>query len=279
MSDTFNDFVNFISDDPLMLGLCIAVIVLIVIFIIVLCSGGKKKAKKEENKEIENTTQLLAADLNDEPLKSTQEYTLNLKEEENREFEKTINVPDVETLRDDIVEKEAPISIDEAMNLKTSREEDEIKDTIQIPVVEETPAMKVEIPTESILPTIEPMDSEDFADAILEANEVELPTMATIEMPKVETPSEVASSTQPFSSVYVNSNDELPKMDTESFSKTEIIRHIPVMEETVAKEEPVTPIVEEPANSTIDDVDLPKLNSSDDTSVLKTLTGESFNIK
>lgn len=288
MSDTFNEFVKFISDDPLMLGLCIAVIILIFIFIIVLCFGGKKKKKVEETSNVEeNTTQLLAADLNEEPLRSTQEFNLSKIQEEQKSLEKTINVPDVESINETLVEKEAPISIDEAMNLKSSREENEVKDTIEIPVVNDTSSVELEIPSTPIIPEIQAVDTTpEIAPIIPEVNseveEIELPSM-TREIPKVE----VTSATQPFSSVYVNSGDELPKVN-DDFSKTDIIKHVPVMEDAELPE-PVmdnAPVIEipvvEPKVETVnsfDDLDLPKLNNDEETSVLSTLTGESFNIK
>lgn len=75
MGNTFNAFIAFISEDPIMLGLCIAIIVLIIMFILVLIIG-KKKDKKEEA-TIENTsTELLKTEINMDTLKSTNEYKI-----------------------------------------------------------------------------------------------------------------------------------------------------------------------------------------------------------
>lgn len=76
MGDTFNKFVAFISDDPIMLGLCIAIIVLVILFIVVLCLGNNKKEVKVE-KKVDNTTELLKTEINMDALKSTQEYNLS----------------------------------------------------------------------------------------------------------------------------------------------------------------------------------------------------------
>lgn len=76
MGGTFNKFVAFISDDPIMLGLCIAIIVLVILFIVVLCLGNNKKEVKVE-KPVDNTTELLKTEINMDALKSTQEYNLS----------------------------------------------------------------------------------------------------------------------------------------------------------------------------------------------------------
>lgn len=273
MSDAFNSFVKFISEDPLMLGLCIAIVVLIVVFIIVLCTGGKKKSVKEEPVE-ENTTQLLASDINDEPLKSTQEFNMSSLREEQEKLESTINVPNVDAITDDMTEKEAPISLEEAIHLRNTREENDIKDTIKIPVVSETPSTPVDIPAETpTIPEIPSID-DDMSDLTIpeekveEISDIELPTMAN------EAIKETGAS-QPFSSVYLNSNREMPKVE-EDFSKTEIIRHIPVMESPSPSV--IEPAFSEPSED-LDDIDLPKLNTDTENSVLSSLTGETFDIK
>ena len=277
MSDTFNEFVEFISEDPLMMGLCIAIVVLVIIFILVLCLGRKKKPVQEK---VENNTQeILDNSSKEEPLKSTQEYNLNsIQNASNTQtvsenmtapsepvLDKTINVPNVEAVTDDLMEKEAPINIEEAMNLKNSRENNETKDTIEVPVVNNTSSEKVEIPT----PTMQVNSNVSNEPIIPEVSNTvvddELPTMIN----PVVKEEPVSERTQPFSSVYVNQNDELPKNNYEDFSKTEIIRHTPVMESAESK-------VNEEAKP--QDIDLPKLNNDSNTSVLNSLSGESFDI-
>jgi len=257
MSETLKEFIQFISDDPLMLGLCCAIAFLIIIFILILCFGGRKKKTKKAEETIENTNALLETQsIDDEPLKSTQEFTLNEIEEENKP---------VETFKDEEIDaKTAPITISEAMQLKNDRQEE----AIQIPVVEEKEPEPLEFPK---LEINEPVIEEPTLE----------PTPTPIEpvLPEItKTARELENTTvmQPFSSVYANPTDELPK-PTENFSNTEIIRHIPKIEETV--EQPVVqePVTDEEEN--LDDIELPKLNTGDNTSVINTLTGESFDIK
>lgn len=300
MGDTFNEFVSFITDDPLMLGLCIAVVVLIVLFILVLALGaGKKgKAKAEAEAKLDNTKELLKSDIKEEPLKSTQEFNLeNLAKQEATNLDKTINVPNVESVEEDIMEKEAPINIDEAMILKNARQTDLEKDTIPVPIVNPTMPVAPEVKAEPVIPAMPEMKTEPsipdvsvFASApetpvapiipeapvapempevttVMDAVEPEAPVLNEMddELPTMVQP-KVGDETRQFSSVYVNANAEtaIPKPN-EDFSKTEIIRHMPTMEEPVF-------------NENIDD-DLPRLNNDTNTSVIGTLTGESFNIK
>lgn len=288
---TFNEFVQFISDDPIMLGLCIAVVVLIIVFFIVLCMGNGKSEELEEKKVEENTTQLLATDVNDEPLRSTQQLNLS---NELKEVGINLAPKQVEPYEGivDLTEKEVPISIDEAINLKTTRENEQ-KDTVQIPVVEETPVAPVEIPIAPIKVNTEPEIP------VIPAVEPVMPQPApapVVEPTVMQTASE-GMPTQHFSSVYLNEGETLPVDNSNIFDKTDIIRHIPVMEDPIPVAVPETPVpvatvapttIEsafvqeepkvEPVEENMDDIELPKLNTNSETSVLNTLSGEWFNI-
>lgn len=236
--NSFNEFVKFISEDPVMLGLCGAIILLVLIFIIVLLFGGRKSKSKDYNVSLENTSTLLKNSIDDEPLRSTQEFTMN-------NVDKTREISSLESLVEEESEKETPISIPEALNLKAEREEQIEKDTIQIPVINNDRPVDIAIPK--------------FED------DATLPIIDNI-------PQSNTSVNQPFSSVVVNRGDELPKMD-ELQSNTEIIRHIPILDDT-----PTVKGVEVNKEESLDDIDLPKLNTKEETSVINSLAGESFKL-
>jgi len=102
--------------------------------------------------------------------------------------------------------------------------------------------------------TINPFENKEPA-----KEEVELPII-TGPIPKVE---------EPFSSVYTKPEEELSNVNTEEFSRTAIIRHIPVMETK-----------KEVDDTDLDDLDLPKLNTNTtNNSALGSLEGETFNIR
>lgn len=65
-------FIKFLTDDPIMLGLCIAIVVLIIAFVVVLILG---KRKDDKNSRLNNTSELLKTEINLEALDSTREYT------------------------------------------------------------------------------------------------------------------------------------------------------------------------------------------------------------
>lgn len=119
----------------------------------------------------------------------------------------------------------------------------------------------------------------------------------TVIFPKVESQNEVTTKeveskdnniteVEPYNSIYMNTqNIELPDIKISDFSKTAIMRHIPIMESMPNNLDNInlentknTDTINE--NSELDDVDLPKLNPSETTdSAFKSLQGESFNIE
>lgn len=122
MGETFKAFIAFISEDPIMLGLCIAIVVLIIMFILVLILGKKKDKKMEVS---DNTNdELLKAEIDMDALKSTNEYKLD--------------------------------ELNNALSNKTLELEEEKKNTEEIPVTTEEP-VKVEI--EDKWNSEEPIDS------------------------------------------------------------------------------------------------------------------------
>ncbi len=130
MSDMFSAFTSFISDDPLMLTLCILIILLIIVFFVILFFGNNKNDKDKETKEIENTSSLLKSDLDNEKLKSTQEFSLQ--NDDNMAIDN--NIPVIKELTPTIDDDNAPINIDEAMIIKNSRPNEE---PVKIPNIDE----------------------------------------------------------------------------------------------------------------------------------------------
>ena len=197
----FNEFIKFIKDDPIMLGLSCAIAFLVSLFILVLIFGGKKKSKKIEDNVEDNTAALLKSDLGTEPLKSTQEFTLNINTE----------MP----VQDPIVpfEKDMP-----------NAESTHVEDAIPVPVEIENSA-----PTEFVAPKINMEDT-----ITLQPQDVSI-TQTVV----------------------------LPNMNEEQ----ESVEELPIVKET--KEE---------VKDSLDDIELPMLNKSADTSVLSSLQGEHYNI-
>ncbi len=347
MGDTFNAFVKFISDDPIMLGLCIAIIVLVIAFILVLILGRKKDDTNDDKHE--NTQELLKTEVNLDTLKSTQEYSLS--ELQNKE---NLNEQEVTPVSDPLTTVEEPTTImnteiedpkietspviEETPTAETSPQVEEptpvveqeapaievpvtteVPTPLEVPIMdtpnpvikEETPASviptfdSIKIEPEPIMPVnpgpitnsdvnifdakeepipVVPLD-ESTVKPIIESSvnpldetttidtnninpfenkepvkeEVELPII-TAPIPKVE---------EPFSSVYTTPVEELPSVNTEEFSRTAIIRHIPVMETKTITDD-----------TDLDDLDLPKLNTNTtNNSALGALEGETFNIR
>lgn len=247
MKETINRFIQFISDDPIMLVLCFAIVVLILVFILVLVFYGKKDDKVEKSEVSENTTSLLKPDSTLEPLRSTQEFSLNnLGAEESLESTQKLENIDSLTSENDI---NVPISINEAMDIKLNRDNEANKDTIEIPIVMDDNPDKVEIP-------INEDDKSNIKD-VQPKTEVNLSNTIN----------------QPFSSVYTSLETMPTPMDIPN--DTKIIKHNEAEENNIDSQ--VVSQTSEEEN--LDDIDLPKLNTNTESSILNTLSGESFDIK
>lgn len=183
----FKEFIKFISDDPIMLGLSCAIIFLVVVFILVLIFGGKKKEKEIEEKALDNTKSLLKSDLTDEPLHSTREYNVSELTDTS-----TKEAPIVDAIEEVKAEEEAPISVSEAIDIKNEREEEAKKDTIEIPVVNETKE-KVEFEHEVIIPEVksEEVGTQPFSSVFVE-EKTEEKVEDDIELPKLNTKSDTS---------------------------------------------------------------------------------------
>lgn len=150
MNSTFNAFVAFISDDPIMLGLCIAIIVLVILFIIVLIFGGKKE-KSIEDANVDNTQELLKTEVNMDALKSTQEYNLSeIKTEGPKEEVIEIPVVTENQVELQVPKFEAPVietpsleipSIDNNINLEDISETEILRN---VPVMEDSFTLETE---------------------------------------------------------------------------------------------------------------------------------------
>ncbi len=324
MGDTLNKFLSLIVGDPIMLGLCIAILILVILFIIVLCTGRKPKSEnlssdKGEDKETFKT------EINLEPIKDI--ATIDLVKEE--------NAPETSSeQKRDVVE--VPVTFEEPVALEIPKRdtvlEDKFEVSDEVPVIEEVPVAeeivenkyaafpsfddikiksdtKVENTVEKEEPKmafgpyetagsdfsplskddledvqivesrINPVESEEpiaksFDDVMVKStildNDIDTvePRMETASFPsiKIDTLED-----NPYSEVSLNEFDELPNIKVPDFSKTEILRNMPVMENTKTFEE-------EKVDSEDDDVALPKFNKDLDSSTMASLKGESFNI-
>ncbi len=343
MGDTFNAFVKFISDDPIMLGLCIAIIILVIAFILVLILGRKKDDTNDDKHE--NTQELLKTEVNLDTLKSTQEYSLSeLQNKENLSEQEVAPVSDPLTTMEEPVPitNTAPVEPEPIPVVEETPVETFPQPEVQTPVVEEpTPAIEVPVTTEaptalevpvmdtpaptptetpaSTIPTFdsikiepepimsvnpEPITNSDVnifdvkeepipvvpldestVKPIIESSvnpldettkieemgtnvsETKEPVKEEVELPIITGP--IPKVEEPFSSVYTKGEEELPNVNTEEFSRTAIIRHIPVMETK-----------KEVDDTDLDDLDLPKLNTNTtNNSALGSLEGETFNIR
>ncbi len=161
----------------------------------------------------------------------------------------------------------------------------------QEPVQEMTTELKIADPTE------EGIFDRTVTFPVIEENkkleETKKPEETEIVLPPIEdntTEEESSDSSamemEPYNSIYMNTqNIELPEIKIADFSKTAIMRHIPVMESMpnlIDKSDlnALMPDKKSDTESDLEDIDLPKLNPSENTNeAFKTLQGESFDIE
>lgn len=187
MGDTVKEFFLFISDNPLMMFLSGAIVLLFIILIIVLFAGGKKE-KKQSKKKLENTTELFTT-----PIEAVQTDSQNSKTKEEKNSEASDKLlepkPSVlkeenfnleETLEMDYNEEEAPININDALNLKKERE--------VVPNIENTTSTPKQFDETDIIPI--PVELNKTASNKLEVETVKEPIMVektrTIKIPSVD---------------------------------------------------------------------------------------------
>ncbi len=316
MDNSFNAFVKFISDDPIMLGLCIAIIVLVILFIMVLILGRKKDNTIGD--KLENTSELLKTEVNMNSLKSTQEFNLEEIQEpkvndslsntnsvstsnnslpinEAREVPVTINKQpvrlDITTSCPKISSSNKSIQKNETLNTVLAsnlNKDSEIQKSNNfdkgVDFSNEEPIKPVPLDEATISPIIEsrsnPIDDKTNINMFTNNNAPKQQKTNNTQSIKDSKP----STTQiPFSSVFASAQKEEAqkeeKVDLNDFSRTAIIRHVPVMEGA----KPITRlnqvIEQSKKDDDFDDIDLPKLNTApknDD--FLGSLKGESFNI-
>ncbi len=287
MGDTLSAFVQFISDDPIMLGLCIAIIILIIAFILVLLLGGKKETSNDEKQD--NTQKLLKTEVNLDTLKSTQEY--NLSEIQNN------SAVDNLTVAEEPVVEEPPIPKVGASPVNPVLKSSEPDVAMEIPVASNTPVSLeipvIDTPQASSLSSIQPEPVLPASPKPIMDNNIDASTIRSdykesvppLEYPKpiieskvspldkttkLETnnPSEVELPIITGPVPLVDTKEQYSSINTEEFSRSTIIRHLPV-EET-----------KETSDTNLDDIDLPKLNTSSiNNNAFSTLEKETFNIK
>lgn len=272
MSETFKEFVKFISDDPLMLGLCCAIVVLVILFILVLCFGGKKK-KTNEEASIDNTASLLKPEAGEEVLRSTQQISLSaINDNMVSPVEEETPVPSVEAplpaynsdTFEPVMPKVETVTEPAFVAPDPLPKEPVMPQVTPVPFEMSTPvAMDIPKPAmEPVMPEAPVVNVNTFEPVVSEPINYTEPIIPDMPMPSVEP----VMGTQPFSSVYAPGTQTM-----------ESVQEIPV-----SPQQYVNPVVEEPVMPEVlpveEDIDLPKLSTNQDTSVLGTLTGESFNI-
>lgn len=140
MGNTFNAFIAFISEDPIMLGLCIAILVLIIMFILILVIG-KKRDNKEEIADKSDNNELLKTEINMDALRSTHEYKI---EELNPDLP-TLEPKEEPTKASDT--KEIPVTTEEPTKVEIN---DENNDTIVLePTIDNEEAKNETVNTET----------------------------------------------------------------------------------------------------------------------------------
>lgn len=178
MGKTIDAFFKFILDDPIMLGLCLAIVVLIVLFIVVLLLG--KKADKKEDKNIEKEDALLKTEIDLTKLDESAGASLETIDTEPKV------VPTIETPKENDVQ-EIPVTIEEPTKLEIEKEEQ--KEPIDNFVLEEgapssIPSFddyKIEVPTAEEIKEI--TQELEVIDAPKEQQLEEVPSF---EVPKLE---------------------------------------------------------------------------------------------
>lgn len=224
MGDTFSAFVKFISDDPIMLGLCIAIIVLVILFIAVLVIGKKREDKERER---ENTAELLKTEVNLEALESTQQYSLDelqgLKEPKLEEPKEKIPISAIENKAptEDKFEELIPQTINEEPAIEIPIEVNENVKPLEI----QPETTKNEVVTEN-----SPYDSvsKTFDSSAISSNSNGFPTAEEFSYP-VEEVKIVESAIEPLE------NKEIKYVETEEKPITQTIETTePVMESSVS---------------------------------------------
>lgn len=143
---TISAFFQFILDDPIMMGLCIAIVVLIILFIAVLFLGKKSDAKesKETHKEEELLKTEVNLNVNSEPVSATQNV------------EPSVETPEIETFTQEPA-VEVPVTFEEPTKLEVPVSEpikQVVNETVVEPVQENVSPVpsfddfKIEAPTE-----------------------------------------------------------------------------------------------------------------------------------
>ena len=336
MSKTISAFFQFIMDDPIMLGLCLAIGVLVILFIIVLLLG--KKADKEEAMK-DKEEELLKTQVDLKVMEENDNNSMAPLYEEVK-IEATPEAVEVPVVTDNAVSLEVPSEnveeftipeIEAASHTESVPSFEDYK--IEAPTLEEIkevtgelnvvqlqdeskptgfdmkPEVDSSVSMENVGFNLQPMETfEEANDPVgfslqpKEANESIIntaDTTSTIEQEPIvfsmedrltePVPDIIESTVNPVEDnsslydedtnildIYGSEETELPEIKVEDFSRTAIIRHIPVLESKLTKMFEVKPngIVSE----SDDDLDLPKLNTATIGTGIDVLRGESFDI-
>lgn len=190
------------------------------------------------------------------------------------------NIFDSSVLAPESNETHTPIEETKKEPVREENIFDNISMSLESPqIVESTVNPIDEIAIEEI-PSIEntlQAPSELVAPVTMESIETPIEQPMSIEEPVAEAEIEVAgesSNEETLEDIYSFDETELPELKLEDFSRTAIIRHMPVLDTNTKN------ILQEDKSEDLDDLDLPKLNTTNNNSgVLNVLKGETFDIK
>lgn len=311
MGDTFNAFVKFISDDPIMLGLCIAIVVLVILFIIVLFIGKKSDKKDEIEKKIDEfkddskeiniedfTGPVTVINEDNEAITNEPEPTIETVEtpilaKEETKINEEVPSPVLEGTKTTLEEvKEIPVTIEEPIALEINTNElgaptleENISDSIDTLTTKEPsniPSfddLKITVESPTIVDEEKPLSSE-------EVPSMNVDNMNTFKedipepLDEASIPSIVESSVNPI-------EENIFDVDNNVF-KNYTTKEEPIIEE-VKEEKPIVPI-EEPKEEIktdnkesnnyssvyLEDIELPEIivDEFDKTAVIKNIPKE-----
>ncbi len=198
MGNTFNAFVKFISDDPIMLGLCLAIVVLVILFIVVLFIG-KKSDKKEELKNDENL-ETFTNDFKDANIEDFTGPVTIINETTTPTVEEPIEPKVEESIKEVLEVPESNVIEDEEVMLPTLEgTSTSLEEVQEIPVTLEEPIALEINATELGAPTLE--EKNDSIDTLTTKEPVNMPTFDDLKI--------TAEPTQPV----IDSGETLPVID------------------------------------------------------------------
>lgn len=124
----------------------------------------------------------------------------------------------------------------------------------------------------------EVLRQQPLVDPVIEASQMDTTSIENLYNDKLELAKEQRVE-ESLEDMYTLSDEDLPEINVEDFSRTAIIRHVPVLETNVRND--LSNVSSNNSSEDLDDLDLPKFSGpvTEDKSGLNILRGESFNIE